>query len=457
MALGMSNYLKSKILNTFLRPQTVWPFAFEPYVHTLANQPGSLAPNMARSSCINSKGIDDFTKYPAAGLPAVSLDRQFQPTPVYVVLFGSDPGPDWTYDAAYTAHTKPQILAQVHAAHVRSGNNPDPLYIGNNSFGIWGKYYDKPEGSDGVPPLRTLMDNVPLGVSSYYDPQPPIGSFDSTALTGGVYLEEYGLRWTEVYAQNMVDLKFNDCPAATMTHVGIVDALSGGNLLYYGPLGQPVTTTLGQTMVIPAKSLKVYCNSTDVSFSWGKGSDVLAEGSPEWYVSTPTARFTGDWPGGLTGEFQRKLLGVTLCGGAQVNSAGQGIGTGMWSWMCGVSLDWTVGAVPMYPSGAQDVFCDVSGAPTIDTTAVLNVEVRVPVVNNWQVPYWYWPRHTDHNPGGMARSMVLSNFEIYWGSALGVNRFFYYPMFVIPLPSTKRLFFGSWLHLQPGDVTVTLR
>lgn len=458
MALGMSKYLKTKILNTFLRPQTVWPYV-TPYIQTAAGQP-NMAGNAARSSCINSKGIDDFAKYPAAGLPAGNLDRQFQPTPVYVALFGSDPGADWTYDAAYTAHTKPPILAQVHAAHVRSGNNPDLLYIGNNSFGIWGKYYDKPEGSDAVPPLRTLTDNEPLGVSGYYDPQPAIGSFDSMAMDGSVYLEEDGLRWTEVYAANMVDLKFTNCPAATMTHVGIFDAYSGGNLLYYGPLDQPVTTTLGQTAVIPAKSLRVYCNSTDVSFSW-KGADALAEGSSEWYVAQglPKPKFTTDWPTGLSGQLQRKLLGVTLCGGAQVNSAGQGIGTGMWPWTCAVSLDWSRYAAPMYPTGTKDVFCDISGAPTIDVTAVLNVEIRVPVFNAWQVPYWYWPRETTHNPGGVARNLVLSNYELYWGSGFigGVNEFKYYPTFVIPLPSTKKLFTGSWLHLQPGDITVTMR
>jgi hypothetical protein len=58
---------------------------------------------------------------------------------------------------------------------------------------------------------------------------------------------------------NSAEITFpgEDMPAVTVTHVGIWDALTGGNLLYYGPLGQPRSVIAGQPFAFAAGELVV--------------------------------------------------------------------------------------------------------------------------------------------------------------------------------------------------------
>lgn len=44
---------------------------------------------------------------------------------------------------------------------------------------------------------------------------------------------------------------------STVTHVGIFDALTGGNLLFYGPLSSAVIVTSGNNFRIPAGNLGI--------------------------------------------------------------------------------------------------------------------------------------------------------------------------------------------------------
>lgn len=474
MALGMSKYLKQKILNTFLRPETIWPWP-GPFF-----SPDGLKNNWAQvetgESVTNAKFIEDYSSWDVLSLPPQDEDRIFQPKLVYVMLFGSDPGADWTYDQAYVQNTKPKILAQVRASHVRSGNNSDPLYIGNNSFGIWGDYLEVDKRSKDKPTKTSKLVDSP-SAPSYITPDDP-GYFVNSQGVIFPYPEPvFGQLYTDIYASNMVDLTFTDCPAAVITHVGIFDALSGGNMLFYGPLDQPVSTSLGQSLVIPARSIRVYCQNNDLEYDFANGEDALAMGSPTWYSDhldetilrngkaskgfDPQIWYLTDVSEGMSWEFQRRILGVTLGGGAEMNAAMAGSGTGLFPW----SLGFHAGVFPQqqpgwaFKNGDQDIFTDVSGATAIDSTAVLNVEVRVPIVNYEQMPYWYIPSRTTFNPGGVVKNITLCT----WVHADRFDLTFFshqmkpMPLFQVNLSTPQRLDSADWLHIKPGDLAVQLK
>lgn len=56
---------------------------------------------------------------------------------------------------------------------------------------------------------------------------------------------------------NNANIDFATMPAATITHVGVWDAVSGGNFLWGGPLNASKTTAAGDTLRIPANQLDV--------------------------------------------------------------------------------------------------------------------------------------------------------------------------------------------------------
>ena len=55
---------------------------------------------------------------------------------------------------------------------------------------------------------------------------------------------------------NSNTITFNT-PTATITHWGIRDASSGGNLLYYGAFDIPISTTSGGTLVVAIGDLSI--------------------------------------------------------------------------------------------------------------------------------------------------------------------------------------------------------
>ncbi len=57
--------------------------------------------------------------------------------------------------------------------------------------------------------------------------------------------------------QNTADIVFPTATAAwgTITHVGIRDAVTGGNLLFYGSLSTPKTIGVGDTFKLPVGQL----------------------------------------------------------------------------------------------------------------------------------------------------------------------------------------------------------
>lgn len=58
---------------------------------------------------------------------------------------------------------------------------------------------------------------------------------------------------------NSADIVFQTVTSgtATITHIGIRDALTGGNLLFHAPLSTPRTLTVASAMVVPVNQLTV--------------------------------------------------------------------------------------------------------------------------------------------------------------------------------------------------------
>lgn len=82
----------------------------------------------------------------------------------------------------------------------------------------------------------------------------------SAEVTGGQYqraLAQFSAAAANGSTSNSNTLAFAGMPAATVTHVAIYDAPTGGNLLYYGALTAPVAVTAGGTFVINAGGLTV--------------------------------------------------------------------------------------------------------------------------------------------------------------------------------------------------------
>lgn len=82
-----------------------------------------------------------------------------------------------------------------------------------------------------------------------------------TEVTGGSYARQavaftFGAAGSGAVA-NTSDESFTNMPACTVTHVGIRDASSGGNLLLHGALAASKTVAAGDTFTIAAADLDV--------------------------------------------------------------------------------------------------------------------------------------------------------------------------------------------------------
>lgn len=87
----------------------------------------------------------------------------------------------------------------------------------------------------------------------------PTDADSGTEVTGGTYTRQ-SATWSSAASgstSNPSDIVFTLMPAATVTHFGIRDASSGGNLLYYGAFTASKTTTAGDTLTIPATGLVI--------------------------------------------------------------------------------------------------------------------------------------------------------------------------------------------------------
>jgi len=57
--------------------------------------------------------------------------------------------------------------------------------------------------------------------------------------------------------KNTNDDTFTGLPIAVITHIGIYDALTGGNLLYYTEMTTATTSALGDTFTFLADALEI--------------------------------------------------------------------------------------------------------------------------------------------------------------------------------------------------------
>lgn len=102
-----------------------------------------------------------------------------------------------------------------------------------------------------------ILDHV-LGGSSYSAPattylalftSAPGEAGGGTELTaGGFSYARQAISWGSASGgsiSNDTQIDFTNTPEATITHVAIMDASSGGNMLYYGSLSSSISTSAG--------------------------------------------------------------------------------------------------------------------------------------------------------------------------------------------------------------------
>lgn len=107
--------------------------------------------------------------------------------------------------------------------------------------------------------LGTASTSSPADVYVALFTSSPTDAGSGTEVTGGSYA-----RQTATFASaasgttdNDADVVFTGMPAATVTHFGIYDASTAGNLLWWGAFAASKTTTSGDTLTIPAAGLVI--------------------------------------------------------------------------------------------------------------------------------------------------------------------------------------------------------
>lgn len=87
----------------------------------------------------------------------------------------------------------------------------------------------------------------------------PAPSGSGTEVTGGSYAR-LPITWSTISANqktNTAAINFTGLPATTINYWAIYDALTGGNLVYYGPLSQGVTVPVGGVFDVLANNLLI--------------------------------------------------------------------------------------------------------------------------------------------------------------------------------------------------------
>ena len=87
----------------------------------------------------------------------------------------------------------------------------------------------------------------------------PTEANTGTQVSGGSYARQAITFGAQVNGavSNTSSVSFTGMPSATVTHVGILDASTGGNLLYYGALTTTVTVTTGSTVSFASSAVTV--------------------------------------------------------------------------------------------------------------------------------------------------------------------------------------------------------
>lgn len=87
----------------------------------------------------------------------------------------------------------------------------------------------------------------------------PTDAGSGTEVSGGSYARQAAAfaAPSNGSASSSADINFTNMPAATVTHVGVYDAASLGNLLYHGALTSSKTVNAGDTFTVTAGNLTV--------------------------------------------------------------------------------------------------------------------------------------------------------------------------------------------------------
>lgn len=112
-----------------------------------------------------------------------------------------------------------------------------------------------------------IIDHM-LRAQAYTPPATVYGALYTTAttdagggteVTGGSYARQPVSLGAAVagIATNSASVNFSNMPAVTVTHFGLRDALTAGNLLMHNALTAPVTLTAGQTFTFQVGELQV--------------------------------------------------------------------------------------------------------------------------------------------------------------------------------------------------------
>ena len=107
--------------------------------------------------------------------------------------------------------------------------------------------------------LRNVAYTAPTTVYLALYTSNPTAADTGTEVTGGSYARQ-SIAFSAASSgatSNSGTITFSSMPAATVTHFGIRDASTAGNLLFYGPLAASKTTASGDSLTASASSLSV--------------------------------------------------------------------------------------------------------------------------------------------------------------------------------------------------------
>lgn len=107
--------------------------------------------------------------------------------------------------------------------------------------------------------LRNVAYTSPTTVYVALFSTDPTDAGSGTEVSGGSYARQAATFGAPSggASSNSAQIDFTDMPAETVTHVGIFDASTSGNLLFHGSLTASKTTNAGDTLTISASDLTV--------------------------------------------------------------------------------------------------------------------------------------------------------------------------------------------------------
>ena len=107
--------------------------------------------------------------------------------------------------------------------------------------------------------LRVAAFTVPTAIYVALYTTATTDAGGGTEVFGGSYVRRTSTWATAASGatSNSIAINFHNMPACVVTHVGLRDALTAGNLLYHGPLSAPQTVVQGRTFTLAIGELDI--------------------------------------------------------------------------------------------------------------------------------------------------------------------------------------------------------